>query len=215
VTTVPVAQPRPRLRGWLHLAAAVGVVPAAITLLVRSRGAGAVAAVSIYAAALLTMFLTSGVYHRLDLASTLRPLMQRLDHCGIYVLILGTYVPFCLLALPSAWGIPLLSVVGAGSILGIALKLGAFRASRVIGHILYVALGWAAIVAAPALVNHLGAAQLALLLGGGVAYTLGLPVLLARRPDPWPRTFGYHEVWHAFTVVGASLHYVAIAFLLH
>jgi hemolysin III len=168
----------------------------------------------VYCAALFAMFGTSAAYHRLRLASARRPLLQRLDHCGIYVLIAGTYVPVCVVALPVAWGVPLMATVGAGALVGIALKLGPFHRSRIVGHVLYVVLGWAAVAVAPALVQHLSLGELALLLGGGVAYTVGFPVLLARWPDPWPRTFGYHEVWHVTTLVGASLHYVAIAVLL-
>jgi hemolysin III len=72
-------------------------------------------------------------------------------------------------------------------------------------------MGWAAVIAAPVLVDHLSPVQLALVVGGGLAYTIGFPVLLLRRPDPWPRSFGYHEVWHGFTVLAAGMHFAAVA----
>jgi hemolysin III len=97
---------------------------------------------------------------------------------------------------------------------GIVLKLTAFERVTVVSFVLYPAMGWAAIIVGPVLLDHVSVAQLVLIVAGGVAYTLGFPVLIARRPDPWPRTFGYHEVWHLFTVIAATLHFVAVTSVL-
>ena len=129
----------------------------------------------------------------------------------IFVLIAGTYTPVCLLALPRAWGIPVLVVVVVGALVGVAVTLAAFETTRFFALALYPTLGWTPIVAAPVLVTSLTAAQLTLLFAGGVIYTVGVPVLVRRRPDPWPMRFGYHEVWHACTVVAATCHFLAVA----
>lgn len=163
---------------------------------------------------MLLAFGTSAAYHRLAVGGRARTVMQRLDHVMIYVLIAGTYVPVCIVALPGAWGIPLLCAVGACGITGAVLKLTAFDRAVVLSHALYPLMGWAAVAVAPVLFDSLSPLQFGLILAGGVAYTLGFPVLIARRPDPWPRTFGYHEVWHSFTVVAAGLHFAAITTVL-
>ena len=205
------AEVRPSWRGRMHTWSFAAVIPAGIALIVAASGAAATAAVSIYVASLLLAFGTSASYHRLARSPRARAVMRRLDHSTIYLLIAGTYVPMCIIVLPPAWGIPVLSVVVAGAVLGVALKLAAFHRAQWLGYALYPVLGWAAVAAAPAMATHATPAQIALVVGGGLAYTIGMPVLLLRRPDPWPRTFGYHEVWHGFTVVAAALHFAAVA----
>jgi hemolysin III len=203
---------RPTWRGWLHASTFVAAIPAGVLLIIAASGAAARAAASVYAAAVLLLFGTSAGYHLLARSERARRIMQRLDHSMIFVLIAGTYVPMCVVALPPAWGIPLLVVVSAGALAGVVTKLVAFRVQWV-GYVLYPLLGWLAIVAAPALVIHLSAAQLALVAAGGVVYTIGIPVLALHRPDPWPRAFGYHEVWHSCTILAAVFHFAAIATL--
>lgn len=201
----------PTWRGILHTWWFVLAVPAGVLLILSSESVEARVAASIYAASLLLVFGTSAAYHRLARSPRARLVMQRLDHSMIYLLIAGTYVPLCLVALPVSWGIPLLCVVAGGALLGFALKLSAFHRVQWLTYALYPVLGWAAIVATPALVRYLTPLQLGLVLAGGIAYTVGFPVLLVQRPNPWPRTFGYHEVWHLCTVVAASLHFAAVA----
>jgi hemolysin III len=179
-------------------------------LILAANGAAARAAAAVYVATLLMLFGTSAGYHLLARSQGARAIMQRLDHSMIYLLITGTYVPMCLIALPPAWGIPLLVVVGTCAVVGVALKLTSFRV-RWIGHALYPAMGWASVAVAPAFARYMTGGQLAMLVSGGLAYTIGIPVLMLRRPDPWPRAFGYHEVWHSFTVVAAVLHFAVIA----
>lgn len=202
---------RPLWRGRLHSWAFFVAIPAGIALVVLADGGTAKVASAIYMTTVLLAFGTSASYHRLATSIRARRIMQRLDHSMIYLLIAGTYVPLCLVALPPTWGVPLLVVVGVGALLGVVLKLVAFGRNAWLSYSLYPVLGWAAVIAAPALIRSLTPVQLGLVAGGGIAYTVGIPVLARRRPDPWPRTFGYHEVWHSFTVVAAGLHFAAVA----
>ena len=120
-------------------------------------------------------------------------------------------IAVCLVALPPRWGIPLLAIVAGAAGVGMGIKLVAFGRLNVTSYVMYPALGWVSVVAMPVLVRHLSAAQLALILAGGLAYTVGMVVLWRRWPDPRPRRFGYHEVWHLFTIVAAALHFAAVA----
>lgn len=202
---------RPQWRGRTHTWAFVAAIPAGLALIIAASGTLATVAASIYVGGLLAVFGTSSAYHRLAQSVRARVIMQRLDHSMIYVLIAASYVPICLVALPPSWGIPMLSVVAVLGAIGIVLKLTAYRRLGWLGYALYPIMGWAAVAAAPALATHLTGLQLGLIVGGGLAYTVGFPVLLTRWPDPWPRSFGYHEVWHVFTIVAAVLHFGAIA----
>jgi hemolysin III len=175
--------------------------------------AAAVVAAAIYTASLLIGFGTSAGYHRLARSTRACRVMQRMDHSSIFVLIAGTYTPVCLLALPPTWGIPLLSVVGAGALAGIVVKQFGVNRVKFFEYALYPILGWAAVAAAPALMRSMSAAELALLTAGGLLYTIGIPVLVRARPDPWPRTFGYHEIWHSFTVAAGACHFALVGLL--
>jgi hemolysin III len=205
------AAPRPRWRGVLHSWAFWASLPAGLLLILLADHASARVAVAVYVGALLAVFGTSAAYHRLARSYRSRAIMQRLDHSMIYLLITGSYAPICLVALPRAWGIPLLSVVGGLGVLGMIIKLAGIRSLTWLGYALYPIMGWCAVIAAPVIGDHLSTLQLALVVGGGLAYSIGFPILLLRRPDPWPKVFGYHEVWHGFTVVAAALHFGAVA----
>jgi hemolysin III len=201
---------RPLWRGKLHSWAFFATIPAGIVLVVVADGTAATVGAAIYAVTLLLLFGTSASYHRLAHSVRAREIMQRLDHSMIYLLIAGTYVPLCLVALPPAWGVPMLALVGGLALLGVVLKLGWFHGARKVSYSLYIVMGWVALVAAPVLVDSLTTVQLGLIVAGGVAYTIGFPVLMRRRPDPWPATFGYHEVWHLLTIIAAVLHFAAV-----
>jgi hemolysin III len=202
----------PLMRGWLHTWMFFALIPAGVLLVAVADRTSARIAATIYVASLLALFGTSAAYHRLTTeGKRSRVVMQRLDHSMIYLLIAGTYVPMCVIVLPRAWGIPMLAVVVAAAVLGIVLKVTAFQRTRWLSYSLYPLMGWVAIIAAPVLVRELTPLQLVLIVAGGVAYTAGMPILLTRRPNPWPATFGYHELWHAFTVVAAALHFAAVS----
>jgi hemolysin III len=203
--------PRPLWRGKTHAWAFFVAIPAAVLLIIAADGAAGTTGAAIYSASVLALFGTSAAYHCLAQSPRSRRVMQRLDHAMIYLLIAGTYVPLCLKAMPPAWGIPLLSVVGAMALLGVVLKVVLFEHLQWLSYALYLVMGWTAIIAAPVLVDHLTGTQLALVVAGGVAYTAGFPVLMSQRPNPWPTTFGYHEIWHLFVVVAAVLHFAAVS----
>jgi hemolysin III len=154
---------------------------------------------------------TSTLYHRVTWGARSRPWMRRADHAGIYLLIAGTYTPFGLLVLSKGWAIPVLAIVWSGSLLAILLKL--FRPSlpKRVSAVIGVALGWVGVSAFSQLLK-LPLAGLLLILGGGLAYTLGAITYARRRPDPFPAVLGYHELFHALTLVAAGCQYAAIAF---
>jgi hemolysin III len=202
---------RPVWRGRMHSWTFFALVPAGLILILLAEGLLARTASIIYVASVLAVFGTSAAYHRLAHSLRARTVMQRLDHSMIYLLIAGTYVPLCLVALPPQWGIPLLIAVGIAGLLGMVLKLVAFGRLTWLSNSLYPLMGWAAVIASPALIRYLSFTELALVVSGGLAYTIGLPVFALKRPDPWPKVFGYHEIWHLFTVVAALLHFAAVA----
>ena len=198
----------------MHVGAFALAIPGGVLLiLAASRPAAAVAA-SIYAASLLLGFGTSAAYHRLARTDRTQAIMQRLDHSMIFVLIAGSYTPVCLLGLPPAWGIPLLCVVWTFAALGVVLKLFAFERYKVVEYALYPIMGWILVAAGPALFERMSGLEVALLAAGGLLYTIGIPVLVRERPNPWPRTFGYHEIWHGFTVAAGACHFATMGMLI-
>jgi len=205
---------RPTWRGWMHAVAFFAAIPAGILLIVRADHAAAQVAAVIYTCSLLLGFGASAAYHRLARTDRSQRIMQRMDHSMIFVLIAGSYTPVCLLALPPAWGIPLLCVVWTGAAVGIVLKQFAFERFKLVEYALYPILGWAAILTLPALLHGMTPTELALLFTGGVLYTVGIPVLVTERPNPWPRTFGYHEIWHSFTIAAGACHFAAVGLLI-
>jgi hemolysin III len=201
---------KPRLRGWFHTVAFFASLPSGAALVLLARGASARVTAAVYAAALTAVFAASAAYHRVRWSAAARRRMKRLDHSMIFLLIAGTYTPVCVLALRGAWAIALLALVWAGAAVGIALKLARIDGLRVPTAVLYVGLGWLAVLALPMLLRALPPAASVLMVIGGVLYTVGAVVLARRRPDPAPATFGYHEVWHAFMVAAAGCHYAMV-----
>ena len=200
----------PTWRGRLHSWAFVCSIPAGVALVLLAEPATARIAVAIYVVSLAALFGTSAAYHRLARSSTARRRLGRLDHSMIYVLIAGSYTPLCVLALPPAWGIPVLAAVWGGAIVGVVVKAAGIQLLGGVANALYLILGWAGVAALPVLVASIPPPGLALLVTGGIAYTLGAVVLLRRRPDPRPSVFGFHEVWHTCTVIGAVSHFAVV-----
>ncbi len=201
---------RPALRGVLHLFAAVAATfGAALLLLIAGSPTGYVGS-AIFGVSLMLLYGTSATYHGIPWRPSWRRIVKRLDHAMIFVLIGGTYTPFCL-DVSLAWGIPLLAVVWSLAGTGALLKLVWPDAPRWLSVSLYVGLGWIAVVAASEVLTEYMGGPMALLISGGVLYTLGGIVYARHKPDPWPRVFGYHEVFHALVVAGSALHYSAVA----
>ena len=212
-SSVTLPAERPMWRGWLHAATFFAAIPGGILLILAAHGPAAIVGASVYTAGLLLGFGTSAGYHRLASSPRALTIMQRMDHSMIFVLIAATYTPVCLLAMPLSWGIPILCIVWVGATLGIVLKQFAFDRLAVLEYALYPILGWIIVAAMPVLVHRLTTAELVLLISGGLLYTLGIPVLVRERPDPWPRIFGYHEIWHTFTVLAGACHFATIGLL--
>ncbi|QQQ77155.1 hemolysin III family protein [Saccharothrix sp. 6-C] len=218
-TQTPQPALRPRLRGWLHLwsfVVSVGTGATLIALAAATVSAKAALATSVYGVTVLGLFGVSALYHRVNWVSVrARTWMKRLDHSMIFVFIAGTYTPFALLAMPPSTGNVVLLVVWGGALGGVTLKLAWPHAPRWLGVPIYIALGWVAVFVLPDLLHHVGVAALVLLLVGGLLYTAGAIFYASRWPNPWPETFGYHEFFHAATVLAALCHYIAIWFAIY
>ena len=202
---------RPMLRGVLHLVAAGAALAGIVVLVLLADSAAGYVGGAIFAACLALLYATSGLYHTVTWGPRLRDLLKRLDHSTIFLLIAGSYTPFCLAVLNTAWGISLLAVVWSLAGAGVLLKLVWPGGPRWLSVGLYLGVGWLAAVAATELLEWFTLVPLALLVLGGVMYSLGGVVYAARRPNPFPRVFGYHEVFHAFVVAGSALHFLLVA----
>ncbi|MET1072266.1 MAG: hemolysin III family protein [Umezawaea sp.] len=202
------------MRGWLHvwsffISLATGAV--LISLAAATVSGKAALATSVYGATVLGLFGISALYHRVNWVSiSARTWMKRLDHSMIFVFIAGTYTPFALLAMPPGTGNVVLAVVWIGAVSGVVLKLAWPHAPKWIGVPMYIALGWVAVFVLPDILHQAGVAALVLVIVGGLLYTVGAVFYAVRWPNPWPGVFGFHEVFHATTVVAAACHYIAI-----
>lgn len=205
---------KPRLRGSIHAYCAVAALSAGAVLVGASWTAvseRAGSAALIYSVAVSAMFAVSAAYHRIHWTSmTARAWMRRLDHSMIYLLIAGTYTPFAALDMPRS-AAQVLVIVWGGALAGIALTLFWPQAPRGLNVALYLLLGWVAVWFAGQLVHNAGIAATALLGAGGLLYSIGAVCYGLRRPDPWPSSFGYHEVFHACTAAAAICHFVAVS----
>jgi hemolysin III len=203
---------RPLLRGVLHQAAFSVSLVVGTLVIVAAEGAQQHAAAAIFAGSVAACLGASALYHRVTWSPGLRLWMRRVDHAGIYLLIAGTYTPVCLLVLSGAWRLVVLAVVWGGAAAAIVLKFVWVSAPKWVAAATALALGWVSIAILPQLVERLDPAAVALLGAGGLAYTAGALVYARRRPDPAPRVFGYHELFHALTIAAIACQYVAIAF---
>ena len=204
---------KPRLRGWLHfcmvpLAATAGIVLVVLAPTTPGKVGGAV-----FLAASLLLFGISGVYHRFTWGARGEALLRRVDHANIYVFIAATYTPLALLALEPASGTVLLIVIWTAAVLGLVFRLVWLSAPRWLYTALYLLMGWAAIGWLPQIHGHGGPAVFYLIIAGGLLYTAGAIVYARKRPDPSPRWFGFHEIFHSFTIAAFVAHYTAISIL--
>ena len=204
---------RPLLRGRLHQIAVFVAIPMGILLVAAARTGSHRVAVTVYVISLIGLLGTSAAYHRLRWTPPARKWMRRLDHSMIFLLIAGTNTAYAVLVLDGLWRWVDLVVVWAGAIVGITLKMIKIDGFSKIGGALYIILGWIGIITLPQALRSTPGAPLILVGAGGIMYTLGAVVLFRRRPDPSPRVFGYHEIWHSFVVAACACHYVAITLL--
>lgn len=203
----------PRLRGRLHQIAFICSIPMGITLVALARTGLARAATGVYAVSVSALYGVSASYHRLAWSPRARQWMKRLDHSTIFVLIAGTYTPFSVLVLRGAWRVSILATVWSVALFGILLKMLRIDRMRRMGMVLYLALGWTAIVALPQIVRSLDPVKIALMLAGGLLYTVGAILFALHRPSLNPSVFGYHEMWHSLVIGGTVCHYAMILLL--
>ena len=206
---------KPRLRGVLHEAGFAIALVTGTALVALSAGTVQHVATSIYAASVILLFGTSAAYHRGRWSPRAHAVMMRLDHSMIFVLIAGTYTPFALVVLTGWLRWVIFGVVWGGALAGITARNAVRVPPRWVFTGLYLVLGWVALAILPQLLHRGGVAVVALLLGGGVLYTAGAVVYARQKPNPSTRWFGFHEVFHAFTLVAFVLHYVAISLAVH
>lgn len=201
----------PRLRGLLHAYAFWLSLVAGSALVALAPPGKARVAMLVYGAGLCALFAASALHHRWRGSPRWRPLLRRLDHSAIYMFIAASYTPVALLVLGPPLGTVVLVSVWGGAAAGVAFRLVWVSAPRWLVSASYLVLGWVMAIALPELFNRAGAAASALLMAGGGLYSLGAAVYASRRPDPWPRTFGFHEVFHALVVAAVVVHLIAIA----
>jgi hemolysin III len=204
--------PRPLLRGVLHQAAFSVSLVVGTLLIVGADGARRNVAAAVFAGSVAACFGASALYHRVTWTPRLRLWMRRVDHAGVYLLIAGTYTPVCLIVLDGAWRLVVLVLVCVGAGAALVLNFAWVQAPKWLAAVLGITLGWAGVAVLPQLAARLNAAAVALLGIGGLAYTAGAIIYARRRPNPLPAVFGYHELFHAMTIVAAACQYVAIAF---
>jgi hemolysin III len=203
---------RPALRGWLHVAACAAWLVGGPFLIAAGPTTGTRLALGVYVAGMLVMFGTSAAFHRIRWSAPAWRRMRRADHSAIFIGIAGTCTAVAALALHGWAEALLLTVVWVGAVAGITLRQVWLDAPQVVVALPYVVVGWCPLLVAPQLVRGLGWGGFALALVAGAAYTAGALVYARKWPDPWPRVFGFHEVFHACTLVGAALFACVVVF---
>jgi hemolysin III len=198
-----------------HLFTAVSALFGQVFLLTQNgiQALGKVA-IFVYSASLFTMFFASGIYHLIQSTPKVTAMLRKFDHSAIYLLIAGTYTPFCLIAFQGFWRWGLLAVIWTLALVGIAVKLWTIHSSRWLTAGIYVLMGWLVIFAFREMLIRLSPLTIGWLVAGGVIYTLGAAVYATKRLDFVPNVFGFHEVWHIFVMLGAAAHFVAVYSLL-
>ena len=203
------ARVKPLLRGVSHQIAFAITLLAGAILVLRAPNATARISTAIYIASVATLFGISALYHRPTWSVIARARMRRLDHSAIFILIAGTYTPMAL-TLPAASANRMLTVAWIGATLGILRALFWVKAPKWLVAALALAMGWLAILYFPAIRDVTSTWVVIWMVAGGVAYSIGAVIYAVRRPDPWPRTFGYHEIFHALVIAGAACHFAAV-----
>src|ERR1035438_2536442 len=206
----PIA-PKPRLLGLIHAVVAPIALAVARVLPVRAPTVQAAVAAGIFAATAVVLFAVSAVYHLGGWSPPVQMILRRIDHANILLLIAGTYTPFAVLALHGGTRLAILAVVWGGAVLGAVFRVAWTNVPRWVYIPVYLGLGWAAVFVLPQLLRGAGLAALVLVAAGGVLYTLGGIAYGRKRPNPWPRWFGFHEIFHACTVAAFACQYIAVS----
>ncbi len=203
---------KPTLRGWIHAGTFPISIAAGIVLIALAHGAVAKWASAVFMLCSMILFGVSALYHRFNWKPKTKQVFRRLDHANIFLLIAGTYTPIALLALPMNKGIVLLIAVWSGAILGIGFRVFWISAPRWLYVPLYVLLGWAAVMYVGDIART-NIAAMVLVVVGGLLYTIGAVAYGTKRPNPIPGVFGFHEIFHALTVLAFLCHWTAALLL--
>jgi len=200
---------KPTWRGWIHLSTLPIAIAAGIVLILLARGVPATVSSAVFVTSSILMFGISGTYHRFNWSPRTKKVLKRLDHANIFLLIAGTYTPIAVLALPADQAQTLLIAIGIGTIIGIAMRVLWVGAPRWSYVPIYLCLGWAAVMYLPDLVAA-NLVMMVLVLVGGLAYTVGGVIYGLKWPNPSAKNFGFHEIFHALTVVAFLCHWTAV-----
>lgn len=206
---------KPLLRGWLHVAGAIILFATSPILLARAQTWPQVGWVLCYVAGVGSMMVTSALFHRVHWSPPRRRAWRRADHSTIFLAITGSYLAIAGLTMHGTIRLVLLIIIGAGASVGIAIRQLALDTPKWVNTLPYLVVGWAAVTVMPQIYRGGGPGVFAFIVAGGLAYSLGALFYGAKRPRLSPRVFGYHELFHACTLLGAGLHFVAIALALH
>jgi len=202
------AEVKPTWRGWIHTGVLPLVIAGGIVLIVLAQGVPAKIATTVFFASSLLLFGNSALYHRFNWSPKVKVTLKRIDHANIFVLIAGSYTPITILALPEEKAVLLMSIIWGTALLGIAFRVFWIHAPRWLYTPIYVAMGWGAFVYVVDFMNA-NAAMMILILVGGLFYTLGALVYALKKPNPVPGVFGFHEIFHTFTVLAFICHWTA------
>jgi hemolysin III len=209
--TAPV---KPLLRGWLHVGGLIILLACSPILIVLAENGAELAWSLCFVGGVATMMLTSALFHRINWHPRARRAWRRADHSAIFAAIAGSYFGIAGITMHGTPRTILLVIVASGTVIGIAIRQLALDTPKWVATLPYLVVGWAAVAFIPQMYRGGGLAFLLFVLGGGLAYTIGAIFYGSKRPKLWPGVFGYHELFHALTLVGASLHFTAIAIAL-
>jgi hemolysin III len=201
----------PKLRGVTHVYTFWLALVAAVTLIVLVPAGMPRIAAAVYGAGLCALFGGSGLYHRWRWHPRWRPILRRVDHSTIFVFIAACYTPVGMMVLSGTTRWVVMITVWAGALAGVALSVAWITAPRFLCASCYVALGWVAVLAFPQMSAALPIAPIILMAIGGLLYTAGAVIFALGKPNPWPRVFGFHEIFHVFVILAAVVHFVAMA----
>jgi hemolysin III len=210
-----VALAKPKLRGWLHTVTSPLALAAGVVLIVLAPAGSATLAAAAFAISSFILFTTSAIYHRGDWSPRIEGVLKRLDHANIFLLIAGSYTPFAALALRGDTRVAVLAAVWSTAIFGVLFRVFWVNAPRLLYVALYIGLGWAAAFFVPQLIHGAGVAAFVLIAAGGLIYTFGGVVYGLKRPNPSPKWFGFHEIFHACTVAAFTCQYIAASFVVY
>lgn len=204
---------REPVSGLTHLAGVLLALVGLCVLLSRASGAGRVdqtVAFGVFGCSLVALYGASALYHLLPVSPAVVAKLRTLDHAAIFILIAGTYTPICLLALEGGWGAGLLGLVWTLALCGVVVKIFWMGAPRWLSVGLYLAMGWLAVIAIPAILQAVPPGGIAWILGGGLVYSAGAIIYGLKWPNLVPGVFGFHELWHLFVLVGSACHFLAV-----